>query len=137
MRLLGKQKYNYVNANFKNVLTIRWYFLASNFSSTMLYCIQVSGVSTRSYLSTTTSNLLTSLGFVVSCKMFLVVGSFGIKRIREYHASCRCSLFMSVVPFFPANFQNVFKIRCFFGSNLFYDSKIWVSNCSFLRSTGF
>ena len=31
MLLLGKQKYDYVYANFKNVLTIRWYFLASTF----------------------------------------------------------------------------------------------------------
>ena len=40
-------------------------------------------------------------------------------------------------PSSPANFQNVFKNRCFFGFNLFCDSKIWVTNCSFLRSTGF
>ena len=40
----------------------------------------------------------------------------------------------SFVPFFSANFQNVFKNRCFFRSNLFCDSK---TNCVFLRSTGF
>ena len=51
--------------------------------------------------------------------------------------SLGCSVWTSVVPFFPANFQNAFKNRCFFGFNLFCDSKTWVTNCSFLRSTGF
>ena len=40
----------------------------------------------------------------------------------------------AVVPFFSSNFRNVFKNRCFFGSNLFCDSK---TNCVFLRPTGF
>ena len=38
------------------------------------------------------------------------------------------------VPFFSANFRNVFKNRYFFGSNLFCDSK---TNCVFLRPTSF
>ena len=41
---------------------------------------------------------------------------------------------LAVVPFFSTNFWNVLKNRCFFGSNLFCDSK---TNCVFLRSTGF
>ena len=44
---------------------------------------------------------------------------------------------LSIVPIFSANFWNVFKNRCFFGSNLFCDSKTWVTNCAFLRSTVF
>ena len=39
MRFLGKNKNDYLYANFANVLIIRWYLPASNFSSTMLYCI--------------------------------------------------------------------------------------------------
>ena len=49
-----------------------------------------------------------------------------------------CSVWTSVVPFFPANFQNAFKNRCFLRVlTYFCDSKTWVTNCSFLRSTGF
>ena len=44
---------------------------------------------------------------------------------------------LSVVPIFSANFRNVFKNCCFFGSNLFCDSKTLVTICAFLRSTGF
>ena len=69
--------------------------------------------------------------------MFLVVGSFGTKSLgsnmRLVDVLCGRPLF----PSSPANFQNVFKNRCFFGSNLFCDSKTWVTNCSFLRLTGF
>ena len=41
---------------------------------------------------------------------------------------------LAIAPFFSANFQNVLKNRCFFGSNLFCDSK---TNRVFLRLTGF
>ena len=54
-------------ANFKNVLTIRWYFLAPTFLPRCCTASKYSRVSTRSYLSTMTSNLLTSFGFVVYC----------------------------------------------------------------------
>ena len=78
-----KRKYDYVYVNFKNVLLIHWYFHASNFSPTMLYCIQVSSVTTRSYLSTTTSNLLTSL--LVCCLLLDVSSSWFLwyEKLRE------------------------------------------------------
>ena len=41
MRFLRKNKSDYLYANFKNVLTIRWYFSYIGFSCTMLYCIRV------------------------------------------------------------------------------------------------
>ena len=40
MRFLRKNKNDYLYANFANVLIICWYLPASNFSSTMLYCIR-------------------------------------------------------------------------------------------------
>ena len=123
MRSFRKRKYDYIYVNFKNVLTIHWYFHASNFPSTMLYCIRVSRVSTRSYLSTTTSNLLTSFGFIVYCQMFLVVGSFGMKSLGSN--TCLVDVLCGHLSFpsFPHEFSECFQDRCFFGSNLFCDSK--------------
>ena len=112
-----KRKYDYVYVNFKNVLTIHWYFHASNFSSTMLYCVRVSRVSTRSYLSTTTSNLLTSFR-LVDYQMFLVVSSFGMKSLGSNMRLVDILCGHPSFPSFSANFQNVFKNLYFFGSNL-------------------
>ena len=123
MRSFRNCKYEYVYVNFKNVLTIRWYFHASNFSSTMLYCILVSRVSIRSYLFIMTSNLLSSFRLVVDYQMFLLVGSFGMKSLGSNMRLVDILYGQQLFSSFPTNFQNVFKNHCFFRSNLFCDSK--------------
>ena len=113
MRSFRKRKYEYVYANFKNVLTICWYFHASNFSSTMLYCILVSRASTRSYLVIATSNLLSSFRLVVDYQMFLVVGSFGMKSL---WSNLRLVDILYGRPFFssfPAEFSECFQKSLF------------------------
>ena len=106
-------KIYYIYVKFKNVFDNSLVFLLHQlFSSTMLYCIRVSRVSTRSYLSTMTSNLLTFFKFVcLGC--FLVVGSFGIKNLggnmRLVDVPCGRLLY----PSSSQIFRNVFKKSLF------------------------
>ena len=126
MRSFRKRKYDYVYANFKNVLTICWYFLASNFPLTMLYCIRVSSVTTRSYLSTTTSNLLTSL--LVCCLLLDVSSSWflwyekglGGNITHLLDVTCGCPLF----PSSPRVFRMLSKIAVSSGLTYFVTQKL-------------
>ena len=125
MRSFRKRKYDYVYTNFKNVLTIRWYFLASNIPLTMLYYIRVSSVTTRSYLSTATSNLLTSL--LVCCLLLGVSSSwflwyeYGLKsNTRLVDVLCRHPLF----PSSPRIFRMFSKITVSSGLTYFVTQKL-------------
>ena len=126
MRFLGKNKSDYLYANFKNVLTICYHFSYIGFSCMMLYCIQVFRVLLKLFIyRDSTPNLLISFGFVV--QMNLVVGSLGnaIKIFgNHWHVSCYCSAWTTI--FYPRIFGMLSKNAVFFGSNLFVTQKLTV-----------
>ena len=125
MRSFRKRKYDYIYVNFKNVLTICWYFLASNFPLTMLYCIRVSSFTTRSYLSTTTSNLLTSL--LVCCLLLDVSSSWFLWYEKSLGSNMHLVDVLCGRPLFPSSpriFRMFSKIAVSSGLTYFMTQKL-------------
>ena len=118
MRFLGKNKSDYLYANFKNVLTIRYHFSYIGFSCTMLYCIQVFRVLLKLFIyHESTPNLLIPFGLVV--QMVLVAGFLGnaIKIFgNHWHVSCYCSVWTTI---FTPEFSECFQ-KSLFSSGLTY-----------------
>ena len=136
MRLLGKQKYDYVSASFKNVLTICWYFSYIGFSCTMLYCIRVFRVLLKViYLPRLDFK---PVNFLRVCCLLIDASSSWFPWVMQPKSSEATGMRLVTVlygrPFFPRIFGMFSKIAVFFGSNLFCDSK---TSCVYLRSTGF
>ena len=107
-----KTKYDYVSANFKNVLTVRWYFSYISFSCTMLYCIRVFKLLLKViYLSRLDFKPVNFLR--VCCPNDLVVGSLGnaIKIFgNPWDVSCYCSAWTTV---FTGKFLECFQKSLF------------------------
>ena len=97
----------------------------------MLYCIRVSSVTTRSYLSTTTSNLLTSL--LVCCLLLDVSSSWFLWYEKSLGGNMRLVDVLYGRPLFPSSpriFRMFSKIAVSSGLTYFVTQKL-------LRSTGF
>ena len=110
-----KTKYDYVSANFKNVLTIRWYFSYIGFSYTMLYCILVFRVLLKViYLPRLNFKPVNFLW--VCCLLIDASSSWFIGYCNQnLRKPLACALLLLCMDgrFLPANFWNVFKNRFF------------------------
>ena len=123
MQFLGKNKSEYLYANFKNVLTIRWYFSYIGFSCTMLYCIRMFRVLLKViYLPRFDFK---PVNFFWVCCLLKDVSSSLFQSLRKpLHASCYYSVWTTV--FYPRIFGMFSKIAVFFGSNLFVTQRLTV-----------
>ena len=134
--IIRKTKYDYVSANFKNVLIICWYFSYISFSCTILYCIRVFRVLLKViYLPRFDFK---PVNFLRVCCLLIVASSSWFLWIMQPKSSETTGMHLVTVlygrPFSPRIFGMFSKIAVFFGSNLFCDSK---TNCVSLRLSGF
>ena len=125
MWILGKNKNDYLYANFANVLIICWYLPASNFSSTMLYCIRPEFLLKVIYLPRLDFK---PVNFLRVCCLLIDASSSWFLRwcnqnLRKPLAWVNVLYGWPFYPFPPRIFGMFSKIAVFFGSNLFCDSK--------------